>query len=216
MVFSPWIRTTVYRGIEDPDSATVMAARAWPPVADIVLARYKVGFMISIRPAVAQDAEAISHVHVESWRTTYAGIVPREYLATLNEAERVPLWREWLAKDILTFVAELDGRVVGFASGGAIRESIQTYDAELYAIYLLQPAQRQGTGTSLIKQLAESLLGRDFKSMMVWVLEKNPSTNFYAQSGARVVTTKEIQIGGVTLSEVSYGWPDLGAILPPH
>ncbi|HEX4487377.1 MAG TPA: GNAT family N-acetyltransferase [Terriglobales bacterium] len=170
--------------------------------------------MILIRPAVAQDAEAISHGHVESWRTTYAGIVPVEYLAALNETERVPLWRDWLAKDILTFVAELDGRVVGFASGGANRESAQTYDAELYAIYLLQSAQRQGTGTALIKQLAASLLSRDFKSMMVWVLEKNPSTNFYAKSGARVVTTKEIQIGGVTLSEVSYGWPDLAAILP--
>jgi hypothetical protein len=27
-------------------------------------------------------------VHVQSWRTTYAGIVAEEYLATLNEAER--------------------------------------------------------------------------------------------------------------------------------
>jgi hypothetical protein len=55
---------------------------------------------MSIRAATEHDAVAISHVHVQSWRTTYAGIVPEEYLATLNEAERVLLWREWLTRDI--------------------------------------------------------------------------------------------------------------------
>ncbi len=169
--------------------------------------------MISIRTATENDAAAIAHVHVQSWRTTYAGIVPEEYLAALNEAERVPLWRDWLSRDIRAYIADLDGQIVGFISGGAIREPVQTYDAELYAIYLLEQAQRQGTGTALLKELAESLLGQDFTSMIVWVLEKNPSKHFYMRSGAQVVATKDIQIGGVTLSEISYGWPDLQAIL---
>jgi|SRR5271166_210145 len=109
--------------------------------------------MFSIRAATEYDAVAISRVHVQSWRTTYAGIVPDEYLATLNEAERVPLWREWLARDIRVYIADLDGEIVGFVSGGAIREPVQTYDAELYAIYLLKQAQRQGIGTALFKDL---------------------------------------------------------------
>jgi GNAT superfamily N-acetyltransferase len=171
-----------------------------------------VGIMISIRTATEHDAVAISHVHVQSWRTTYAGIVPEEHLATLNEAGHVLLWREWLTRDIRVYVADLDGRIVGFISGGAIREPVQTYAAELYAIYLLEQAQRQGIGTDLLKELAESLLSKGFNSMIVWVLEKNPSRHFYVRSGAQIVTTKEIQIGGVTLSEASYGWPDLQAI----
>ena len=168
--------------------------------------------MILIRPAIEQDAVAISHVHVECWRTTYAGIVPEEYLATLNEAERVLQWREWLTRDIQTYIADLDGKIVGFISGGAIREPVLSYDAELYAIYLLQSAQRQGIGTDLLHELAGSLLSRGFKSMIVWVLEKNPSKAFYAKSNAELVTAKDIQIGGLTLAEVSYGWPDLQAI----
>jgi hypothetical protein len=32
------------------------------------------------------------------------------------------------------------------------------------------------------------------------------------KSGAQFVTSKEIQIGGVMLPEVAYGWPGLGAI----
>ncbi|MGB2605204.1 MAG: GNAT family N-acetyltransferase [Candidatus Sulfotelmatobacter sp.] len=192
----------------------------WPrhsvisPVAEI-RSRISLGIMISIRAATEHDAVAISHVHVQSWRRTYAGIVPDEYLTTLNEAERVVLWREWLTRDIRVYIADLDGEIVGFISGGAIREPVQTYDAELYAMYLLEQAQRQGIGTALLKKLAESLLSHGFTSMIVWVLEKNPSRNFYARSSAQIVTAKEIQIGGLTLSEVSYGWPDLQAITSP-
>jgi GNAT superfamily N-acetyltransferase len=171
--------------------------------------------MISIRAATERDAVAIAHVHVQSWRTTYAGIVPEEYLATLNEAERVLVWRDWLTRDIRVYIADLDGEIVGFISGGAIRESVQTYDAELYAIYLLEQAQRQGVGKALLKELAEALWGEGFTGMIVWVLEKNPSRHFYVRSSAQIVTTKNIQIGGVTLSEVSYGWPDLQAIISP-
>jgi GNAT superfamily N-acetyltransferase len=105
---------------------------------------------------------------------------------------------------------------VGFISGGAIREPVQTYDAELYAIYLLEQAQGQGIGTALLKKLAESLSSKGFTSMIVWVLEKNPSRHFYERSSAQIVTAKDIEIGGVMLSEVSYGWPDLQAITSPR
>jgi len=172
--------------------------------------------MVSIRAATGHDAVAISHVHVESWRTTYAGIVPDEYLITLNEAERVPLWRDWLTRDIQVYIAELDGEVVGFISGGPIREAVQTYDAELFAIYLLEQAQGHGIGTALLKELAGSLLSKSFASMIVWVLERNPARYFYEKSGAQLVATKNIQIGGVMLSEVAYGWRDLKAIRSPQ
>ena len=168
--------------------------------------------MISIRAATEHDAAAIAHVHVESWRTTYAGIVPDEYLANLNEAERALLWREWLTRDLEVYVADRDGEVAGFISGGRIREPILTYDAELFAIYLLKQAQGQGIGTALLRELAGSLLRQGLTGMIVWVLEKNPAKHFYVKSSAQFVTCKEIEIGGVALSEVAYGWPDLKAI----
>ena len=191
-----------------------------PPVGHIAgcrnrVSKITVGMMISIRAATQHDAVTISHVQVQSWRTTYAGIVPEEYLATLDEAERALRWRDWLTRDTRVYIADLDGEIVGFISGGAIREPVQTYDAELYAIYLLEQAQRQGIGTALLKELAKSLLSKGFTGMIVWVLEKNPSKHFYLRSSAQVLTTKDIQIGGATLSEVSYGWPNLHAIASP-
>jgi GNAT superfamily N-acetyltransferase len=168
--------------------------------------------MVLIRAATQQDASAIARVHVQSWLTTYAGIVPDEYLADFNEDDRVPVWQEWLTRDLQVHVAELDGEVVGFICGGQIREPLQGCDAELFAIYLIDQAQRRGVGTALLRKLAKSLRAKGFKGMTVWVLERNPAKHFYERAGAAFVTTKEIEIGGALLQEVAFAWPDLTTI----
>ena len=98
---------------------------------------------------------------------------------------------------------------MGFVSGGRIREPLQGYDAELFAIYLLDRAQGRGLGTALLRKLAESLGTKGFKGMTAWVLERNPAIHFYEKSGAAPVNAKEIEIGGVLLQEVAFAWPDL-------
>jgi len=169
--------------------------------------------MGGIRVATLQDAGAIARVHVESWRTTYAGIVPAEYLASLDVGQREVSWREWLPLDIDVFVAEVDGEVVGFVGGGAIREPVEGVDAELFAIYLLRDAQRRGIGMALLKRLAGSLKARGYRSMMAWVLEDNSSGEFYSRSGGVRVASKEMEVGGVMLPVVAYGWGDLEGII---
>jgi L-amino acid N-acyltransferase YncA len=168
--------------------------------------------MSEIRVATVQDAGAIARVHVESWQTTYAGIVPEDYLANLDVVQREASWREWLTFDVDVFVAEVDGEVVGFVGGGAIREPVKGFDAELFAIYLLREAQRRGIGMALLKRLAGSLGERGFGSMVAWVLEDNSSGGFYSRSGGVRVASKEMEVGGVMLPVVAYGWRDLGMI----
>jgi len=168
--------------------------------------------MSLVRAATGRDAGRIVYVHVESWRTTYAGIVPKAYLASLNVAERESQWREWLTLDVDVFVAEVDGDVVGFIGGGAIREPVEGFDAELFAIYLLRDAQRRGLGMALLKRLAGSLKERGFGGMLAWVLEDNSSGGFYSRSGGVRVASKEMEVGGVMLPVVAYGWSDLGMI----
>jgi GNAT superfamily N-acetyltransferase len=165
--------------------------------------------MASIRVAEMRDAASIAHVHVQSWLTTYEGIVPQAYLASLNEAERVPLWQDWLTREISVFVAEHEGRIVGFAGGGPILEPLHSYDSELYMLYLLKDAQGRGTGKALLNAVTEALVQKSHRSMVVWVLEQNPAVKFYAKAGAQLVTSKQIQIGGVQLSEVAFGWPEM-------
>ena len=78
--------------------------------------------MIVIRPAEIQDAPKIARVHIESWKTTYRGIVPDAFLESLDPATRAKQFAEELnaaAPDRFLYVAENErGELVGFVSGG--------------------------------------------------------------------------------------------------
>jgi L-amino acid N-acyltransferase YncA len=167
----------------------------------------------TVRKAQIADANDIGFVQVDSWRTTYAGIVPDEYLASLSAISRADRWKEQFHDETtLIFVAQDETGVFGFASGGKLRDPIEGYDAELYAIYLLQDKQRRGAGKILCQKLAEALRMKDFRSLIVWVLAKNPSAGFYAHLGGIPVDEKQIDIGGVQLTETAFGWASLDSL----
>ena len=140
--------------------------------------------MVTICPATVADASAIAHVHINSWRSTYAGIVPAPFPAALSEDDRTSQWNHWLELDIPVFITETDHHLVGFASGGPARETVPSFDAELFAIYLLESAQHQRLGTALLQTLARALAQRGLTSMIAWVLESNASRHFYEPTGA--------------------------------
>jgi GNAT superfamily N-acetyltransferase len=171
----------------------------------------------TVREASVVDAAAIAHVHVASWKTTYPGIVPDAYIDSLNQEERTGKWEEWFrGAPMSVFVAEDAGGIFGFANGGAVRGQVGepgAYDAELYAVYLLQGAQRQGAGRALTQAIASTLKHKGFRSMVVWVLEQNPAVQFYQCLGAVPVARKTIEIGGVDLSEIALGWPRLESLI---
>ncbi|HEY3706134.1 MAG TPA: GNAT family N-acetyltransferase [Terracidiphilus sp.] len=168
--------------------------------------------MILIRRAEPYDAAGIAHVHVQSWRSTYAGIVPGAYLDSLNEEERAEHWKSLLGEELEVFVAEREGNVIGFVAGGRSRDRAQHCDGELYAIYLLKDDQRLKIGRDLVRELAHALKRRGFRKMEVWVLAKNPAKAFYTRMGAQFGRSRQIEIGGVTLMESAYFWPDLDMV----
>jgi ribosomal protein S18 acetylase RimI-like enzyme len=168
--------------------------------------------MILIRRAEPNDATGIAHVHVQSWRSTYRGIVPDSYLDELNEADRTEHWLDLLDGGMDVYVAERAGAVIGFATGGKSRDNVANCDAELYAIYLLEEDQRTRIGSDLLRELARALSRRGFHGMEVWVLARNSAKGFYERMGAEYAGTKEIEIGGATLMEQAYVWTDLGVL----
>ena len=169
---------------------------------------------LTIRKADIEDAAAIAHVQVESWKTTYTGIVSDAFLGSLNKEDRTLSWQEQiLAGNISIFVAEDEGEIFGFAAGGESREKLDKYDAELYAIYLLRERQSQGVGKTLCLALAFALRAKGFTSMLVWVLEQNPSVSFYQRLGAVQIARKVINIGGADLQELALGWPSLDRLI---
>jgi L-amino acid N-acyltransferase YncA len=173
-----------------------------------------------IREARVADAPHIARVHVDSWRTTYAGIVPDEFLTKMSYDNYEARWHGWMAQpggEEGFYVAELQsGRIVGFASGGPrIGEGYPEYEGELYAAYLLREHQRKGLGRRLLAAVARGLAAQGKSSMLAWVLAENPSRRFYEAMGGKLLGSQEIEIGGVTLEEIAYGWEDTKKLITP-
>src|SRR5690606_19441244 len=108
-------------------------------------------------------------------------------------------------------VAQLGGKVVGFASAGLEREPGVSYDGELYAIYVLEEHQGNGIGRLLVEPVVAWLRAQGHGSLRVWVVEGNPAQAFYERLGGTRVGTKQEDIGGQNVTEIAYGWGDLEA-----
>jgi ribosomal protein S18 acetylase RimI-like enzyme len=126
---------------------------------------------VNIRAATLHDAEPIARVHIESWRTTYKGIVPDDFLAPLSYAQREQFWYQMLTDPgsrTVVYIAEGEsGQVVGFASGGPERRGDPVYTGELYAIYLLAPHQGHGIGRQLAITLVIRLMQDGLTALLV-------------------------------------------------
>ena len=172
---------------------------------------------MNVRAALPTDAHGIARVHVDSWRTTYAGMVPDKVLARLSYDNRERFWHNVLTEHSSqnsVFVAEdSNGEIAGFASGGPEREGIEGYDGELYAIYLYADVQGQGTGRQLTISVAHTLANRGLNALLTWVLADNPACGFYEALGGNQITRKDITIGDATLTEIAYGWPQIQTLL---
>ena len=173
-----------------------------------------------IRRAIPDDATGIARVHIDSWHDTYRGIVPDEFLDSMDYAQRAERWRQRLDIEAGTLSSTLNlvavdttGSVVGFISGGRERERAVRTEGEIYAIYLLPDVKGIGLGRELIRDLVRALEVEGFTSLLVWVLSDNPSRHFYERLGGIEERRKVIDIGNQKFEEIAYVWSDLALLL---
>lgn len=173
--------------------------------------------MITIRAATANDCDKVGALQVKAWLETYRGLVPDSVLDTLSTVEQATTWRRVLSREppVAMVVAEAaNGILVGFAAGGPRRGKRLTQDSEIYAIYVLGAAQRQGLGRALMAGVARQLHAQGGQSLCLWVLRDNiVARQFYERLGGMEVGEKIESMGGVKLQEVAYGWDDLAEFL---
>lgn len=141
-----------------------------------------------IRPADIDDAHAIATIHVRSWQYAYADILPREGLANLSIEQRTQRWAGWLQAEsnpMRVLVAEVDDRVVGFASWGPHEEGDADPDSVmLYSIYLLPDSMHMGIGSQLLEAVEVDMIASGARHATLEVLKDNSSTRqFYERHG---------------------------------
>src|ERR687886_2546762 len=96
----------------------------------------------AIRAATTSDSPVLAVLHVQAWQWAYRDQLPNAFLDELTAAiPRRETWRrEMLTRPAgaeRTWVAEIGGRVVGFADTGLSRDADAGPDtAELFTLYL--------------------------------------------------------------------------------
>jgi GNAT superfamily N-acetyltransferase len=143
-----------------------------------------------IRPAQPSDAKEIAEVHVRGWQWGYRDLLPAEVLDSLSVERREQGWKEILRSllpDGTVLVADLDGRIVGFAGTGPCRdEDAPDGTAELSSLYIEEEVAGTGVGRALMTAAIEFARKAGFTELTLWVLERNArARRFYEAAGMR-------------------------------
>lgn len=164
---------------------------------------------LRIRPALVNDAEDIAKVHVYTWQSAYLGLIPDSFLQGLNVEQRTANWAKNIETPLPkthTFVAEINGEIVGFIGVGADLENDFSNQGEVYAIYVSPDIQGRGIGAALMRAGLQDLIVQGFPSAILWVLDGNLRTQAWYESHGWKSTgrSKVDQHGDLALEEVEY------------
>lgn len=168
-----------------------------------------------VRRATIDDAADIAWCNMRGWQVGYRGIMPDDFLDSLDHSQRTENWRKNLSDDgdsKYTLVAQLNGKAVGFATIGPSRDGMNGYDSELWAIYVDPDHWGQGIGRALFDRVTRDLKSRGIESTYVWCLRDNhKGRKFYEAIGGMYLEgiSKKFILNEEPYEEVAYGWRDL-------
>jgi GNAT superfamily N-acetyltransferase len=133
--------------------------------------------MITVRPAVPDDAEVIIDIRNRGWREAYAHLLSADFLAVLS-ADAEGLRRGIARGHLAVVVAEIDGKPAGYALAGPPEDEDAPRDWCLRHMYQYARAHGSGTGQALF----DAAVGD--RPAYLWVAEDNPrAIAFYRRNG---------------------------------
>jgi GNAT superfamily N-acetyltransferase len=165
---------------------------------------------MKIRKAEMKDASEIARVNIETWLTTYRGLLPDKLLDNLSHEEREQFYKGMInsinhKKFIHVAEAETDG-IVGYIFGGLERSGETFYKGEIYAFYVLEAFQQQGIGKQLWQAALDSFKELNIDSLLLWALAGNKYVQFYEKLSGKEIEKKTFNLGEFTMEGVAYGW----------
>ena len=167
---------------------------------------------VDIEQASAADADAIAALHADSWRESYRGSLPDDFLAGPVLRNRQELWQRRFAGDdgCHTIKATIGDTLIGF--GCVIFDGDPEWGADLDNLHVRTSFKGLGVGARLLHECRSWIHHRDpARAMYLWVLENNHAARrFYDRQGGAAVEQRIIDVtAGITCPAVRYTWPPL-------
>ncbi|WP_170150267.1 GNAT family N-acetyltransferase [Oceanobacillus halophilus] len=155
-----------------------------------------------------KDIPQVQHVAKTSWNSTYEGIIPLDIQNNfLQNAYSYKNMKRRL-KHTTIFVAEMDGKIVGFANYSPVSKEGSTI---LGAIYIYPEYQGKGIGSAFLKEGMEKL--GDVRKIQLNVEKNNIiGMRFYEAKGFEKVREYEDDFDGHILKTVEMALKVKGSI----
>jgi hypothetical protein len=173
---------------------------------------------VTFRDALDSDALAIAHLHAESWRSAYRGMLSDDYLDNRAHPERAALWPTRFAekeqKPFFAILAESDKQLVGFAC--VFPNDHPIFGSFLDNLHVLPHLVGQGIGRQLLTEVARRLAAdRIAGGLYLWVIEQNiRARRFYKSAGGIEVERAILSMpDGASLAETRCHWPNPASLL---
>lgn len=153
---------------------------------------------ITIRKMHYEDTKQVQSIAKKTWNATYEGIIPLEVQNNFLKSNYSDESMKQRIERSIVYVAEVKGKVVGFANYSTVRDGGKV---ELAAIYLYPEFQGKGIGTALLQQVVKELKG--LKEIYINVEKDNKiGMNFYEAKGFEIVKESDIEFDGHILKQV--------------
>jgi ribosomal protein S18 acetylase RimI-like enzyme len=162
---------------------------------------------MKIRPANRVDLQKIAAIHIDSWRDTYADVLPAELLERRIEPFLEKHWAEIvIQKEDLVLVAE-SGSIVGFIAVWCRPAPF------IDNLHVTASLRSQKVGTALMRAAASELIQQGHYTAYLWVFESNKNAiRFYERLGGVQKEKAMRSIFGHDVLSRKIEWVDLNAI----
>ncbi len=173
--------------------------------------------MIQLRPAQSSDYTAIAHLHAESWRHAYRGILSDHFLDYEVHRDRTELWQQRLespAGNQRVIVATIDEQIMGFAC--IFLDDDPLFGTLLDNLHVSLQRQRTGVGKLLMWEGAHIIREEAAQQKMyLWVYESNTNARgMYERLGGQHFETVEKENEDGTVARVCrYVWENVASLV---
>ncbi len=161
---------------------------------------------MTLRPAEVYEAQLIAQMHSNSWRATYKGMLPDQFIDVELDGNRRDHWlmqlpeiRSGLGEVV---IAEVDGQAAGFLC--VIRPD-QDNSVLVDNLHAMPGYKGLGIGTLLLEYAHDWAKARSASSLHLFVLEPNTvAAGFYASRGWTKVGAIDDHMGHVDIIALRY------------
>ena len=141
-----------------------------------------------IRSLQNKDIETVCSIVNDSWRTIYFDYVNPQLLDNEGCKERTnQLKEDFLSKRLAEYVWEEKGNVLALLSIGNTADKDQAGAFEIWRIYIVSSARRQGIGSKLLSFAELQAQNLGYSKIVIWAFKNNKNAiSFYEKHGYHI------------------------------